>query len=332
MSTLKSASLSGRELYHAIWSTVRTLFYDRERLSAWDLWEHRFDSQITDDASAISFAEQALASLDDPYTRLTAIQKPEAPEASADLSESVSAGTETTGPSNVLATLSPSNIGYLRILSFTDPEVVDDVHKAATALAGCSGLILDLRFNSGGNRDAALTCCELFIRSGVVGTIEERRPDGFLRRRITLTPAVCIWDDERGDGQTASETYKRLPPVLAGRPLVVLVGNITASAAEILVMAVIVNGFKGLCLSVGQTTLGKGLAQTDDLDILGKVRLRVSCGRNLGPGGEFLGEGKGEPSGIEPDIVVAGAEGAEALAVAAAEVRKMMEELKTHCA
>lgn len=319
----RRASLSGRQLYRAIWQTAGTIFYDRERLAAWGTWEHRFDRRIKDDQSAIAFAEQMLASLQDPYTKLTVVAHAAQESQSTD-----DAAASDSGPSNVLASVSPSNIGYLRILGFSDRDVVTDVQKASELLAGCSGIILDLRYNQGGNRDAALTCCEVFVRSGVVATIEERRVDGVLRRRISLTPQVCVWTDELPDGQTVSETYKRLPPVLAGKPLVVLLSGITASAAEILAMAAIIHGMQGLCVSVGRTSLGKGIAQTDDIDILGKVKLRISCGRNLGPGDEWLGDGKGDPDGIEPDIVVVDDQGPQALAVAAGEIRRMLDELK----
>ncbi len=323
MTTQNAASEAGRELYHAIWATAGALFYDVPRLAAWDSWEHRFDDQIIDDESAIRFAREMLAALDDPYTRLKVIE----PAADTDVKPDAAKEDK---PSNVLATLSASKIGYLRILSFMDENVTEEVTEAAKRLAeaGCNGWILDLRYNPGGNRDAALNCCELFVRSGVLATIEERRPDGLFRRRISLTPEVCIWEDELPDGRTAKDTYKRLPPVLAGKPLVVLISATTASASETLAIAVIINGFNGMVLSVGATSLGKGLAQTDDIDILGKVKLRVSCGRNLGPGGEWLGEGKGEPDGIEPDIEVADVYGAQALEVAAEQVRKMIDELK----
>jgi carboxyl-terminal processing protease len=320
MNTQNTAE-SGRQLYHAIWATAGALFFDVPRLAAWDSWEHRCDDQIVDDESAIGFAREMLAALDDPYTRLTVVQPPADTDAAAAKKDK---------PSNVLATLSPSNIGYLRILSFMDENVTEEVTEAAKRLAdaGCNGLILDLRYNPGGNRDAAVNCCELFLRSGVLATIEERRPDGLFRRRISLTPEVCVWEDELPDGSTARETYKRLPPVLAGKPLVILISATTASASETLAIAVIVNGFKDMVMSVGATSLGKGLAQTDDIDILGKVKLRVSCGRNLGPCDEWLGEGKGDPDGIEPDIAVADAFSVEALEIGAQQIRRMIDELK----
>lgn len=321
MTTQNAAFQAGRELYHEIWAKAGALFYDVSRLAAWDSWEHRFDDQIVDDESAIRFAREMLAALDDPYTRLTVIEPPAQ-------SDAAPAAKEDKHP-NVLATVSKTRIGYLRILSFFADNVTEQVTEAAKLLAPeCDGWILDLRNNPGGNRDSALNCCELFLRSGVLATIEERHPDGVFRRRISLTPDVCIWENEFPDGRTERETYKRLPPVLAGKPLVILISGTTASASETLIIAVIVNGFTGMVMSVGTTSLGKSIAQTNDIDILGKVKLRVTCGRTLGPCDEFLGEGKGDPDGIEPDIVVADDHGPEALEVAAEQVRKMIDELK----
>jgi C-terminal processing protease CtpA/Prc len=325
-----SAAQSGRELYHAIWSAVGENFYDIDRLESWGDWEHRFDNQIDSDETAIRFAVEAIASLEDPYTKLQL--KPQS-TSSAESSESGDVERDSQdAEETVYAVLTPANIAYLRIMDFLDKKVVEKVQEALTKVAACDGIIVDLLHNKGGNMDLAIECCELFLRRGVICTVETRRGAGFHKRTTLLKPETCIWSDLNPDGSEQNETYKRLTPIVAGKPIAFMLSPVTASAAELFVCAVVMNGFKGMCSTVGNSTLGKGIGQSGWIDILGKVNLRVSCCRWLAPSGDWLGDGTKPAGGIDPDVVVAGDRGPESLGAAATEVKKMVAALRQEVA
>jgi carboxyl-terminal processing protease len=127
-------------------------------------------------------------------------------------------------------------IGYIKLSAFnetTDREVADALKELnATSL---DGLVLDLRGNPGGLLNEAVAVCDMFLEKNqlIVSHHGRNSPE---RRYYAL----------RGNqGVTV--------------PLVVLVNNNSASAAEI-VTGAIQDHDRGLV--VGETTFGKGLVQT----------------------------------------------------------------------
>jgi hypothetical protein len=72
-------------------------------------------------------------------------------------------------------------------------------------------------------------------------------------------------------------------------------------------------------------TAGKGIGQADYEVGNGQVKLRVTRCHWFAPGGEWLGDcGQTERNGIDPETLVEGDTGPEALKVAADELRKML--------
>ncbi len=126
-------------------------------------------------------------------------------------------------------------IGYIRITSFTE-KTAEEMEQALDWLSArdMRGLVLDLRDDPGGYIDAAVDVCDMLIRSGVIVTV--RRREGKI-----------------------GETY-----VASGRgaytdfPIVVLVNDMSASAAEI-VAACLQDNHRATV--VGQRTYGKGTVQ-----------------------------------------------------------------------
>lgn len=129
------------------------------------------------------------------------------------------------------------SIGYINFMSFTDKSA-REVHKAFDALKkkGMKSLIFDLRGNGGGLLDQAVSICNLFVPNDQV--------------IVTTKGKVHDWD----------QIYKTTEqPVDTIMPIVVLVNNGTASAAEILS-----GSMQDLDRAVvmGGKTYGKGLVQT----------------------------------------------------------------------
>ena len=128
-------------------------------------------------------------------------------------------------------------VGYIRLTEFTSTSV-REVGTAMNTLRdqGMTDLIFDLRDNPGGQLDAAVGIANFFLREGqLIVSTKGRTPDSV----STLTAP--------GRGRPFEG------------PLVVLVSEGSASAAEIVAGAV-QDHDRGLV--VGETTWGKGLVQT----------------------------------------------------------------------
>jgi len=161
-------------------------------------------------------------------------------------------------------------IGYIQITDFSQKtpaqfrEVLADLRDR-----GLEALVLDLRSNSGGYLSEAIEISRVFVTEGAI--LHRVGRDG---ERHTVT------------GRGGEDL---------GLPLVVLVNDYTASAAEILAGAIKDNGVGVLA---GTTTFGKGLIQTP-YELGGGSVLRVTTERWLTPRGHQINE-----NGIEPDVVV----------------------------
>jgi C-terminal processing protease CtpA/Prc len=329
MNSPNSASAEGCKLYHAVWELVGANFFDTTRLADWSSWEHRFDGLIVDEESALPYVDQMLASLKDPYTeRVVPISLPmlsTAPVPETDTSNTAPAPI-VKKPANVMSVLRPDNIGYLQILNFDHEEIYLEVEAAIAKIADCDGLILDLRTNSGGRMHRAIQTCALFIENGLITTVELRHEKGGVTlRKYCLTADQFFCVEVAPDGTETTEMYERPAPLIAGKPVVVLLHRRTASAAEMVACALVQNGFEGKMLTVGGTTAGKGIGQAE-FDVLdGKMTIKITRSRWLAPGGDWLGDCKQTVANpMEPDILVPEDRGMEGFKVALLEMRKML--------
>ena len=169
-----------------------------------------------------------------------------------------------------------SGYGYLRIAQFqatTAAEVakeLEQLHQASPA--GLNGLILDLRNNSGGLLDQAVSVANFFLEKGLIVYTEGREPGSQLQYSAQ---------------QRGTEPFY---------PLVVLINSGSASAAEIVAGAL---KDHGRALLLGTKTFGKGSVQTI-LPLHDDYGLRLTTARYFTPLGTSI-----QALGITPDIVVA---------------------------
>ncbi|MBV6701640.1 S41 family peptidase [Kitasatospora aureofaciens] len=168
--------------------------------------------------------------------------------------------------------------GVLRITvrAFTS-GVAEQVRAALRAPH--TGVVLDLRGNSGGLVEEAVGTAGIFLDGGAVGSYQERGET----RELTAPPG--------GDQRT---------------PLVVLVDGGTMSAAELLTGAL---QDRSRAVVVGSRTFGKGTVQQPSRLADGAV-LEMTVGRYYTPAGRSL-----DGTGLTPDVPATGTEDAGALAL-----------------
>ena len=320
----------GKALYHAVWQLVRDTFFDTNRLSHWDAYEHQFASQIIDEPSALRCIDEMLSSLGDPYTeRIVARASAPAVGQSATSADAVPAQetAEKQQPEPVMAVLRPDGMGYIRILSFDRADIFELVKAGVQKISGCDGVVLDLRQNSGGRMHEALASCGFFLKDGLLATLELRNEDGLTKMQYALSPTEFFANETRPDGTSHSEMYERPEPMFAGKPIVLLINRRTASSGEMMTAALVQNGEEGkVCLVGSGETPGKGIGQNDYTFLEGHVRIRITRTRWFTPGGEWLGNcGQTERNGIAPEVVVENDRGVEGVQAAFRELRRMLD-------
>ena len=131
-----------------------------------------------------------------------------------------------------------SKIGYVRITGFSE-RTAADLEKVLCELEadGLSegGLVLDLRFNSGGFLNSATAVADKFIEKGLI---------------VSSRPRFGVWTYSSAHKQKTHPNY----------PLVILVNRYSASASEIVAGALQDKVHKRVLL-VGERTHGKGSVQ-----------------------------------------------------------------------
>lgn len=170
---------------------------------------------------------------------------------------------------SVEAKILPDNIGYIIISQFSE-KTPEELQRAINNLkiGSLSGILLDLRDNPGGELQSVVKVSGSFVPGGPVVYIEYRGG------KTDELPA-------QGDS--------------LGLPLVVLVNEGSASAAEILAGAIKDTRSGTL---VGQKTFGKGVVQTV-FELGNGAGVKLTTARYLTPGKHDINK-----KGIIPDVQV----------------------------
>lgn len=178
-------------------------------------------------------------------------------------------------------------IGYLSIARFSEATSADTAAALAQLRAqnALDVLVLDLRNDPGGLVDQSIAVADLFLDSGTIVTIRGRQG------------SVETQSAHKGGAAT-------------NVPIIVLVDQGTASAAEILAGALRDHGRAKL---VGTKTYGKGTVQTF-FDLEDGAGLKLTTARFYTPKGNSL-----ESKGLIPDVTVDAFHG-EAITVGAGSI------------
>ena len=166
------------------------------------------------------------------------------------------------------------HIGYIRIASFQE-RTGDDLKKALREIEAkarpLKGIVLDMRNNPGGLLNQSVEVSDIFLKSGIIVST---------RGRSKSMESKAIAKDD-GDEPTC--------------PMVVLVNEGTASAAEIVSGALQDNG---RAVILGAQTFGKGSVQTV-IPLEDGAALKLTTAKYYTPKGRSI-----QAEGITPDIVV----------------------------
>ena len=167
------------------------------------------------------------------------------------------------------------DVAVIRVSSFNRQtgEAVRQALAAVDRQAGPAlrGYVLDLRSNPGGLLDQAIEVTDAFLSRGEIVSQRGRTKDSIERY------------------------YARTPDMTNGRPIVVLVDEGSASAAEIVAGAL---QDSKRAVVVGTRTFGKGSVQTL-IPLSAETGLRLTTARYYTPAGRSVQE-----EGIDPDIIV----------------------------
>ncbi|MBI3790431.1 MAG: PDZ domain-containing protein, partial [Gemmatimonadetes bacterium] len=155
--------------------------------------------------------------------------------------------------------------GYVRITTFADAKVADDLHKALETLddQGIQRLVLDLRDNGGGLvKEAAQIAGEFLPRGTVVYTSRGRKQEAIDTGRV----ARVLWRKPR--------TY----------PIAVMVNSGTASASE-LVAGALQDHDRAVIVgrpSFGKSLMMQGFPMADGSSIVLVIgSVQTPCGRSV---------------------------------------------------
>jgi carboxyl-terminal processing protease len=166
------------------------------------------------------------------------------------------------------------DIGYIRIAAFQE-RTSDDLNKAlkeiGKKLNPMKGLVLDLRNDPGGLLNQAIEVSDVFLKSGAIVSTRGRTKN--METKATAK--------DNGNELTC--------------PIVVLVNEGTASAAEIVAGAMQDNG---RALIIGTQTFGKASVQTV-IPLEDGSALKLTTARYYTPKGRSI-----QAEGIKPDIIV----------------------------
>ena len=167
------------------------------------------------------------------------------------------------------------DIGYVRIAAFNEgvETGIDAAMRDIDARLGSRlrGVVIDLRNNPGGLLDQSVALADSFLDSGLVVAV-------------------------RGRGPRNQREYRAVTGDLAHRlPIVVLINGGSASASEIVAVALQENGRATV---MGTQSFGKGTVQTiTPLPLEGALRLTTAL--YYGPSGRAI-----QAQGVSPDIAI----------------------------
>jgi carboxyl-terminal processing protease len=221
-------------------------------------------------------------------------------------------------------------IAYIRLHDFGDEKTVEAMRDALTKHDDADALVLDLRNNPGGRLDVVIDMLSMFVRDGKLLRVYARMGSPaeapmYSEAEYSVKGSKVI-DSQRpgGTGDPKVKDMSRMTYMVDGRPLVVLVNGLSASASEVFAGAVKDNK---AAILVGDTTYGKGVGQSY-LHLSPEVTLSVTSLRYTSPSGHWAGDANEDKRGITPHVSVTNPEGTRLGGKEDLQLQKAIEILK----
>lgn len=179
-------------------------------------------------------------------------------------------------------------VAYLRVATFDDEKVVEEVNAVLDRLDldRLRGMILDLRYNMGGDDRFAYPIVSRLVDHAVLGSTW-RTPE--------YHPAYASWGKAETPLQGDTVQIEPDQSTRYSGPLVILTGPNTMSTSEDFIVPL---DFSGRALLIGEPTAGTTGNPVNVLLPGGAVLRICSLWSTYPDGREFVGRG------IEPDLVV----------------------------
>ncbi|MFW5652921.1 MAG: S41 family peptidase, partial [Planctomycetota bacterium] len=172
-------------------------------------------------------------------------------------------------------------IGYLRLTGFQEqtPRDFDDAMQRMVREQGVDAVVLDLRFNPGGQLQASIELCNRFVAEGVLVSTRDARGR----------------DDHRYAFRSRADALKDIP-------IAVLINAGSASASEILSGCL---RDHERAIVIGTRSYGKGSVQQVKALDRGNAHLRLTTEQYVLPDGEVIDRiERSTQWGVDPNLVV----------------------------
>jgi C-terminal processing protease CtpA/Prc len=212
-------------------------------------------------------------------------------------------------------TLLPGNIAYLQLRHFRDTTIVSEFKKHLPELYGAKGIILDIRYNGGGNSDIGVEILKYFTEQKKIKGSAWKTPNNIAaykawgsfykltdttnmneKDKQWIKTSIKVANQDYWFGEDAEIYENNLTVPRIKTPLIVLIGNNTGSAAEDFLISL--DDIKGRAVTIGEPTYGS-TGQPLNFSLPGGGSARVCTKRDTYPDGrEFVGYG------IKPNIEV----------------------------
>lgn len=180
----------------------------------------------------------------------------------------------------------PDNIAYLEINWFVDDAGLKTLKENFAAASAAKGLIIDLRNNGGGNSDNSEALARVLADKPFLGSST---------RTATYRASWRSWNRPQGWHRSAAPTFQPDASLHYDKPVIVLIGGRTYSAAEDFLVAYISSGRGKL---VGETSGGS--TGNPMLFKLPGGGMAFICTKD-----DAFGDGRVfEGTGIAPDVTV----------------------------
>jgi carboxyl-terminal processing protease len=202
--------------------------------------------------------------------------------------------------SKVLTSANGTKVGYIRLDSFIQSDTASEMHNALASLGSVDKVILDLRYNPGGDVRVCVELMSMFIEKGILVSTRERDPGaGHVKQTFSVDGNEIILTREvEGSNRVEKAKMERPPHLGTSKKVVILVNGKSASAAEMFTGALKDNG---RAVVVGERTFGKGIGQVV-MPMPNGTTMHITSLRYFTPNGTWLGDGGNgnEKFGVEP--------------------------------